>query len=88
MAGVAAIVVAAGQGLRAGGDLPKQFRRIGGEAMLNDRAELPRQVKPNHLLGRRRLDKLHAPQQGGRWFVDAQQSVNDAPIQMKRGREQ
>ena len=31
---VAAVVVAAGQGLRAGGDLPKQFRRIGGEAML------------------------------------------------------
>jgi 2-C-methyl-D-erythritol 4-phosphate cytidylyltransferase/2-C-methyl-D-erythritol 2,4-cyclodiphosphate synthase len=34
MAEVAAVVVAAGQGLRAGGDLPKQFRRIGGEAML------------------------------------------------------
>ena len=34
MAGVAAIVVAAGQGLRAGGDLPKQFRRIGGKAIL------------------------------------------------------
>jgi 2-C-methyl-D-erythritol 4-phosphate cytidylyltransferase / 2-C-methyl-D-erythritol 2,4-cyclodiphosphate synthase len=34
MAGVAAIVVAAGQGLRAGGDLPKQFRRIGGDSML------------------------------------------------------
>jgi 2-C-methyl-D-erythritol 4-phosphate cytidylyltransferase/2-C-methyl-D-erythritol 2,4-cyclodiphosphate synthase len=31
---VAAIVVAAGQGVRAGGDLPKQFRRIGGEIML------------------------------------------------------
>ena len=31
MAQVAAIVVAAGQGVRAGGDLPKQFRRIGGE---------------------------------------------------------
>jgi len=34
MVEVAAVVVAAGQGLRAGGDLPKQFRRIGGEAML------------------------------------------------------
>jgi 2-C-methyl-D-erythritol 4-phosphate cytidylyltransferase / 2-C-methyl-D-erythritol 2,4-cyclodiphosphate synthase len=31
---VAAIVVAAGQGARAGGDLPKQFRRVGGEIML------------------------------------------------------
>src|ERR1700687_3503788 len=31
---VAAVVVAAGRGLRAGGDLPKQFRRIGGETML------------------------------------------------------
>jgi 2-C-methyl-D-erythritol 4-phosphate cytidylyltransferase/2-C-methyl-D-erythritol 2,4-cyclodiphosphate synthase len=26
--------VAAGQGLRAGGDLPKQFRRIAGETLL------------------------------------------------------
>ena len=34
MADVAAVVVAAGQGLRAGGDRPKQFRAIGGEAML------------------------------------------------------
>ena len=34
MAGVAAVVVAAGQGVRAGGGLPKQFRRIGGESML------------------------------------------------------
>jgi 2-C-methyl-D-erythritol 4-phosphate cytidylyltransferase/2-C-methyl-D-erythritol 2,4-cyclodiphosphate synthase len=34
MAEVAAVVVAAGQGLRAGGGLPKQFRHIGGEAML------------------------------------------------------
>lgn len=34
MAGVAAIVVAAGQGLRAGGDIPKQFQRVGGETML------------------------------------------------------
>ena len=30
MAQVAAVVVAAGQGVRAGGDLPKQFRRIAG----------------------------------------------------------
>jgi len=34
MAQVAAIVVAAGQGVRAGGDLPKQFRRIAGETLL------------------------------------------------------
>jgi len=34
MADVAAVVVAAGQGLRAGGERPKQFRAIGGEAML------------------------------------------------------
>ena len=34
MASVAAIVVAAGQGVRAGGDLPKQFRRIGGDTLL------------------------------------------------------
>jgi 2-C-methyl-D-erythritol 4-phosphate cytidylyltransferase / 2-C-methyl-D-erythritol 2,4-cyclodiphosphate synthase len=34
MARVAAVVVAAGQGVRAGGDLPKQFRRVGGETML------------------------------------------------------
>jgi 2-C-methyl-D-erythritol 4-phosphate cytidylyltransferase / 2-C-methyl-D-erythritol 2,4-cyclodiphosphate synthase len=34
MARVAAVVVAAGQGLRAGGDLPKQFRRIAGETLL------------------------------------------------------
>jgi len=34
MAEVAAVVVAAGQGLRAGGDRPKQFREIGGETML------------------------------------------------------
>jgi 2-C-methyl-D-erythritol 4-phosphate cytidylyltransferase/2-C-methyl-D-erythritol 2,4-cyclodiphosphate synthase len=34
MAQVAAIVVAAGQGLRAGGELPKQFRRIAGETLL------------------------------------------------------
>ena len=32
---VAAVVVAAGRGTRAaGGDLPKQFRQIGGESML------------------------------------------------------
>jgi 2-C-methyl-D-erythritol 4-phosphate cytidylyltransferase / 2-C-methyl-D-erythritol 2,4-cyclodiphosphate synthase len=34
MGSVAAIVVAAGQGLRAGGGMPKQFRQIGGQAML------------------------------------------------------
>ena len=34
MAYVAAVVVAAGQGLRAGGELPKQFRRIAGETLL------------------------------------------------------
>src|SRR3982074_2400545 len=31
---VAAVVVAAGRGLRAGGDLPKQYRRILGEPMI------------------------------------------------------
>jgi 2-C-methyl-D-erythritol 4-phosphate cytidylyltransferase / 2-C-methyl-D-erythritol 2,4-cyclodiphosphate synthase len=34
MAQVAAVVVAAGQGLRAGGELPKQFRRVAGETLL------------------------------------------------------
>ncbi len=34
MPDVAAVVVAAGRGTRASGDLPKQFRRIGGETML------------------------------------------------------
>jgi 2-C-methyl-D-erythritol 4-phosphate cytidylyltransferase / 2-C-methyl-D-erythritol 2,4-cyclodiphosphate synthase len=34
MTGVAAVIVAAGKGSRAGGDLPKQFRPIGGENML------------------------------------------------------
>jgi len=34
MAEIAAVVVAAGQGLRAGGDRPKQFRAVGGEAIL------------------------------------------------------
>jgi 2-C-methyl-D-erythritol 4-phosphate cytidylyltransferase / 2-C-methyl-D-erythritol 2,4-cyclodiphosphate synthase len=34
MPGVAAVVVAAGRGERAGGDRPKQFRRIGEEIML------------------------------------------------------
>ena len=38
MAGVAAVIVAAGRGSRAGGDLPKQFRPIGGESMLRPRA--------------------------------------------------
>ena len=31
---IVALIVAAGQGSRAGGDLPKQFRRIGGRAVL------------------------------------------------------
>lgn len=34
MVHVAAVIVAAGQGLRAGGDVPKQFREIGGIALL------------------------------------------------------
>jgi len=34
MPDVAVIIVAAGRGVRAGGDLPKQFQRIGGETML------------------------------------------------------
>jgi 2-C-methyl-D-erythritol 4-phosphate cytidylyltransferase/2-C-methyl-D-erythritol 2,4-cyclodiphosphate synthase len=34
MAGVAAVVVAAGRGLRAGGDIPKQFQPLGGQPML------------------------------------------------------
>jgi 2-C-methyl-D-erythritol 4-phosphate cytidylyltransferase / 2-C-methyl-D-erythritol 2,4-cyclodiphosphate synthase len=34
MAGVAAVIVAAGRGLRAGADLPKQFRPIGGAPMV------------------------------------------------------
>src|SRR5258708_36492772 len=34
MAQVAAVVVAAGRGVRAGGDLPKQFRSIGGQTAL------------------------------------------------------
>lgn len=34
MVEVAAVVVAAGQGVRAGGDLPKQFREIGGTPLL------------------------------------------------------
>ncbi|MGC1695204.1 MAG: bifunctional 2-C-methyl-D-erythritol 4-phosphate cytidylyltransferase/2-C-methyl-D-erythritol 2,4-cyclodiphosphate synthase [Pseudolabrys sp.] len=34
MAGVAAVVVAAGRGIRAGADMPKQFRPIGGESPL------------------------------------------------------
>jgi len=35
MAQVAAVVVAAGRGVRAGGDLPKQFRSIGGQTALH-----------------------------------------------------
>jgi 2-C-methyl-D-erythritol 4-phosphate cytidylyltransferase/2-C-methyl-D-erythritol 2,4-cyclodiphosphate synthase len=34
MAGVAALIVAAGRGLRAGGSEPKQFRSIGGQTLL------------------------------------------------------
>jgi 2-C-methyl-D-erythritol 4-phosphate cytidylyltransferase/2-C-methyl-D-erythritol 2,4-cyclodiphosphate synthase len=34
MASVAAVVVAAGRGVRAGADLPKQYRSIGGQSML------------------------------------------------------
>ncbi len=34
MAGVVAVVVAAGRGLRAGGAMPKQFRQLAGRAML------------------------------------------------------
>jgi len=34
MAQIAAVIVAAGRGVRAGGDMPKQFRRIGGETVL------------------------------------------------------
>ncbi len=34
MAEVAVVVVAAGKGTRVGGELPKQFRRIGDEIML------------------------------------------------------
>jgi 2-C-methyl-D-erythritol 4-phosphate cytidylyltransferase/2-C-methyl-D-erythritol 2,4-cyclodiphosphate synthase len=34
MAEVAAVVVAAGRGMRTGGDLPKQFRQIGGESLV------------------------------------------------------
>ncbi len=34
MAGVAVVIVAAGRGSRAGGDLPKQFRPIGGKPMI------------------------------------------------------
>jgi 2-C-methyl-D-erythritol 4-phosphate cytidylyltransferase/2-C-methyl-D-erythritol 2,4-cyclodiphosphate synthase len=34
MAGVAAVIVAAGRGLRAGADMPKQFKQIGGAPMI------------------------------------------------------
>ncbi|HMF22907.1 MAG TPA: bifunctional 2-C-methyl-D-erythritol 4-phosphate cytidylyltransferase/2-C-methyl-D-erythritol 2,4-cyclodiphosphate synthase [Pseudolabrys sp.] len=34
MAQVAAVVVAAGRGVRAGGELPKQFRQVGGDVLL------------------------------------------------------
>jgi 2-C-methyl-D-erythritol 4-phosphate cytidylyltransferase/2-C-methyl-D-erythritol 2,4-cyclodiphosphate synthase len=46
MAGVAAVVVAAGRGERAGGDRPKQFRRIGDDVMLR-RALLTLVEAPN-----------------------------------------
>lgn len=35
MADVAAVVVAAGRGTRAGSDIPKQFRRVGGQTLLS-----------------------------------------------------
>jgi 2-C-methyl-D-erythritol 4-phosphate cytidylyltransferase/2-C-methyl-D-erythritol 2,4-cyclodiphosphate synthase len=35
MPDIAAVIVAAGRGTRAGGDLPKQFRQVGGEVMLS-----------------------------------------------------
>ncbi|MBK3421698.1 2-C-methyl-D-erythritol 4-phosphate cytidylyltransferase, partial [Methylobacterium sp. IIF4SW-B5] len=31
---MAAVVVAAGRGIRVGGDTPKQYRRVGGQAVL------------------------------------------------------
>src|SRR5579884_1452165 len=34
MPGIAAVVVAAGQGVRVGGTIPKQFRKLGGQSML------------------------------------------------------
>jgi len=46
MPGVAAVVVAAGRGERAGGDRPKQFRRIGDDVMLR-RALLTLVEAPN-----------------------------------------
>ena len=40
---VAAVVVAAGRGERAGGDVPKQYRAIAGEPMIRaDAARVPR----------------------------------------------
>ena len=39
---VAAIVVAAGRGLRAGGDLPKQYRQIAGEPVIRPSLARPR----------------------------------------------
>ena len=37
---VAAVVVAAGRGLRAGGDLPKQYRQLAGEPMIRSSLSL------------------------------------------------
>ncbi|MCX5494105.1 bifunctional 2-C-methyl-D-erythritol 4-phosphate cytidylyltransferase/2-C-methyl-D-erythritol 2,4-cyclodiphosphate synthase [Kaistia dalseonensis] len=37
---IAALIVAAGRGIRAGGDIPKQYRKIGGKAILARTAEL------------------------------------------------
>jgi 2-C-methyl-D-erythritol 4-phosphate cytidylyltransferase / 2-C-methyl-D-erythritol 2,4-cyclodiphosphate synthase len=39
MASLAALIVAAGSGNRAGGDVPKQYRRIGGKTVLRHAAE-------------------------------------------------
>ncbi len=35
---VAAVIVAGGRGYRAGGDMPKQYRRIGGEPVIRPTA--------------------------------------------------
>jgi 2-C-methyl-D-erythritol 4-phosphate cytidylyltransferase/2-C-methyl-D-erythritol 2,4-cyclodiphosphate synthase len=37
---IAALIVAAGRGTRAGGDIPKQYRKIGGKAILDRTAQL------------------------------------------------
>jgi len=33
--GIAAVIVAAGRGIRAGGELPKQFRALGGQTIIS-----------------------------------------------------